>query len=46
MPQSSAPRLWRFAAAGEVTEVLEARTDVLQAEAGEQRLALRTGQWP
>lgn len=42
MPQSPAPRLWRFAAAGEVTEVLEARTDVLQAEAGEQRLALRS----
>jgi hypothetical protein len=33
--------LWPFAAAQEITEVLEWRTDVLQARAGEQRIALR-----
>ena len=35
------PPLWPFAAAQEITEVLEWRTDVLQARAGEQRIALR-----
>jgi hypothetical protein len=34
--------LWPFPAAQEITEVLEWRTDVLQARAGEQRIALRT----
>src|SRR6056297_3229348 len=33
--------LWSFPAAQEITEVLEWRTDVLQARSGEQRLALR-----
>ena len=33
--------LWPFPAAQEITEVLEWRTDVLQARAGEQRIALR-----
>jgi len=37
MPES----LWPFAAAQEITEVLEWRTDVLQSRAGEQRIALR-----
>ncbi|MCC5989495.1 MAG: hypothetical protein JJT95_17635 [Pararhodobacter sp.] len=35
------PPLWPFLAAQEITEVLEWRTDVLQARAGEQRIALR-----
>jgi hypothetical protein len=34
--------LWPFPAAESVSEVLEWRTDVLQARAGEQRIALRT----
>jgi hypothetical protein len=38
MPES----LWPFAAAQEITEVLEWRTDVLQSQAGEQRIALRS----
>jgi len=33
--------LWPFPAAQEITEVLEWRTDILQARAGEQRIALR-----
>lgn len=33
--------LWPFPAAQEITEVLEWRTDVLQSQAGEQRIALR-----
>jgi len=33
--------LWPFPVAQEITEVLEWRTDVLQARAGEQRIALR-----
>ena len=36
------PRLWPFPAAENVSEVLEWRTDVLQARAGEQRIALRS----
>jgi hypothetical protein len=36
------PELWPFAAAQEITEVLEWRTDVLQSRAGEQRIALRS----
>jgi hypothetical protein len=36
------PRLWPFPAAESVSEVLEWRTDVLQARAGEQRIALRS----
>jgi hypothetical protein len=36
------PPLWPFPAAESVSEVLEWRTDVLQARAGEQRIALRT----
>ncbi|WP_424931888.1 hypothetical protein [Amaricoccus macauensis] len=36
------PELWPFAASGRITEVLEARTDVLQTRASEQRIALRT----
>lgn len=36
------PSLWPFPAAQEITEVLEWRTDVLQARTGEQRIALRT----
>jgi hypothetical protein len=36
------PELWPFPAAQEITEVLEWRTDVLQARAGEQRIALRS----
>jgi len=35
------PPLWSFPAAQEISEVLEWRTDVLQARAGEQRIALR-----
>ncbi|NGQ93429.1 hypothetical protein G5V65_21335, partial [Rhodobacter sp. HX-7-19] len=34
--------LWPFPAAQEITEVLEWRTDVLQSQAGEQRIALRS----
>lgn len=34
--------LWPFAATQEITEVLEWRTDVLQSQAGEQRIALRS----
>lgn len=37
-----ADMLWPFAAHGPATEVLEWRTDVLQSEAGEQRLSLRS----
>jgi len=40
--EASAPPLWPFPAAQEITEVLEGRTDVLRARAGEQRIALRT----
>jgi hypothetical protein len=36
------PQLWPFPAAESVSEVLEWRTDVLQARAGEQRIALRS----
>ncbi|WP_165054129.1 hypothetical protein, partial [Paragemmobacter kunshanensis] len=36
------PPLWPFPATQEITEVLEWRTDVLQSQAGEQRIALRT----
>ena len=36
------PRLWPFPAAESVSEILEWRTDVLQARAGEQRIALRS----
>jgi hypothetical protein len=36
------PPLWPFPAAQEIIEVLEWRTDVLQARAGEQRIALRS----
>ena len=36
------PPLWPFLAAERVNEVLEWRTDVLQARAGEQRIALRS----
>lgn len=35
------PELWPFPAAQEITEVLEWRTNVLQSQAGEQRIALR-----
>jgi len=35
------PLFWTFPAAQEITEVLEWRTDVLRARAGEQRIALR-----
>ncbi|WP_323034927.1 hypothetical protein [Pararhodobacter sp.] len=42
MPESErTPPLWPFPAAQEISEVLEWRTDVLQARAGEQRIALR-----
>jgi hypothetical protein len=34
--------LWPFPAAQEITELLEWRTDVLQSQAGEQRIALRS----
>ena len=34
--------IWPFPAVQEITEVLEWQTDVLQSEAGEQRIALRT----
>lgn len=36
------PRFWPFPAAQEISEVLEWRTDVLQAREGEQRIALRS----
>ena len=36
------PSLWSFPAAESVSEVLEWRTDVLRARAGEQRIALRS----
>lgn len=39
-PDGQAP-LWSFPTAQEISEVLEWRTDVLQARAGEQRIALR-----
>ena len=43
MPEITAhPPLWPFAAAQEVSEVLEWSTDILQSKAGEQRIALRT----
>ncbi len=43
MPEDTGhPPLWPFPAAQEVSEVLEWSTDVLQSEAGEQRIALRT----
>lgn len=42
MPESERTQpLWPFPAAQEINEVLEWRTDVLQARAGEQRIALR-----
>jgi len=41
MSDPSPRLLWPVAAAKEITEVLEWRTDVLQARAGEQRIALR-----
>jgi hypothetical protein len=39
--QTQPLQLWPFPAAQEIIEVLEWRTDVLQARAGEQRIALR-----
>jgi hypothetical protein len=43
MPETeSVLPLWPFPAAQEITEVLEWRTDVLRARAGEQRIALRS----
>lgn len=43
MPEpENPPPLWPFPAAQEITEVLEWRTDVLQARGAEQRIALRT----
>jgi hypothetical protein len=42
MLDAQPPRLWPFAASGEVIEVLEWNTNVLTARAGEQRIALRT----
>lgn len=36
------PPLWPLPAAQEITEVMEWRTDVLQSQAGEQRIALRS----
>ena len=42
MPEpETPPPLWPFPAAQEITEVLEWRTDVLQARSAEQRIALR-----
>ncbi|MGO4910648.1 hypothetical protein ACEN2J_20450 [Pseudorhodobacter sp. W20_MBD10_FR17] len=35
------PPLWPFSAVQQITEVLEWRTDILSAQAGEQRIALR-----
>ena len=45
MPETEGPPplLWPFPALAPVKEVLEWRTDVLPAQAGEQRIALRTG---
>lgn len=40
-PPQALPPLWSFPAAQEIIEVLEWRTDVLQARAREQRIALR-----
>jgi hypothetical protein len=42
MPDAPLPRLWPFAASGEIIEVLEWNTNVLASRAGEQRIALRT----
>lgn len=43
MPEVGGPSpLWLFPAAQEITEVLEWRTDVLQARGAEQRIALRS----
>jgi len=43
MPDANGqPPFWSFAPAQEIMEVLEWRTDVLQARAGEQRIALRS----
>ncbi|MDR5654229.1 hypothetical protein [Ruixingdingia sedimenti] len=43
MPEVGGPSpLWPFPAAQEITEVLEWRTDVLQARGAEQRIALRS----
>ena len=42
MPDAQPPRLWPFAASGEIIEVLEWNTNVLTSRAGEQRIALRT----
>lgn len=42
MPEILDHPLWPFLAAQEITEVLEWRTDVLQARSGEQRIALRS----
>lgn len=42
MPDAPLPRLWPFAASGEIIEVLEWNTNVLTSRAGEQRIALRT----
>lgn len=43
MPETeSVLPLWPFPAAQEITEVLEWRTDILSAQAGEQRIALRS----
>ncbi len=42
MPDAQMPRLWPFAASGEIIEVLEWNTNVLSSRAGEQRIALRT----
>lgn len=41
MPNAQMPRLWPFAASGEIIEVLEWNTNVLTSRAGEQRIALR-----
>ena len=41
MPDAQPPRLWPFAASGEIIEVLEWNTNVLTSRAGEQRIALR-----
>ena len=41
MPDTQPPRLWPFAASGEIIEVLEWNTNVLTSRAGEQRIALR-----
>ncbi len=42
MPDAQIPRLWPFAASGEIIEVLEWNTNVLTSRAGEQRIALRS----